>query len=77
MTFLSTNADLLIKWLRVSLHLLYFFLVFIFYKTSIGDLTSLDIILPCPDDGTFEPKRYNIVFFLIKFFFFFLWLLRL
>ena len=27
-----------------------------------GDLTSLDIILPRPGDGSFEPKRYNVDF---------------
>ena len=29
---------------------------------SIGDLTSLDIIFPSSDDGSLEPKRYNVDF---------------
>ena len=31
-------------------------------KQSISDLTSLDVIFPSPDDGSFEPKRYNVDF---------------
>ena len=30
------------------------------YKYYIGDSTSLDIILPSPDDGLLEPKRYRV-----------------
>ena len=35
--------------------------------TSIGDLTFLDIFLPSPDDGSVEPKHYNVdIFFSIN-----------
>ena len=34
----------------------------IFYQTSISDSSSLDIILPSPDDSSLEPKRYNVDF---------------
>ena len=37
------------------------FLCFTFYQTSIGDSTSLDIILSRPDDGSLEPKRYRVL----------------
>ena len=56
--FFNTNADLWIKWLPFSRHIKYFLLVFVFY------LTSQDIILLRPDDGSLEPKRYNVDFLL-------------
>ena len=60
----------MIKWSLLSLYTLYFLFVFVFYKTSIGDLTSLDIVIPSPDDGSLEPKHYSIdFFFIIKLFF--------
>ena len=44
---------------------IYFLLVLYFIKNPlVGDLMSFDIILPSPDDGSLEPKRYNIDFLL-------------
>ena len=42
---------------------------FEFYKTSIGDLTSLNITFLSPDDGSLEPKHYNVDFLLDYFVF--------
>ena len=36
----------------------------VFHKKSFSDLKSLDIILSNSDDGSLEPKRYNIDFLL-------------
>ena len=69
--FLNMNADILIKQLQLnnilikqlplSLYIWYFLLVFVFYLTSICELTSLDI-LPNSDNVSFEPKQYCIDF---------------
>ena len=65
--FLNSHfkTQTLIYWLNVyplSLSIQYFLLVFVFHYTYIGDLTSLDNILPCLDDGPLESKRYNVDF---------------
>ena len=66
---LNTNADLLTKQLPpLSRYTKYFLVVLHFIKKSIGDITSYDIILPRPDDGSLELKRYSVDFFDINFF---------
>ena len=58
--FQKINAEFLIKGLLLSFYILYFLLVLVFYSTSIGDLSSLDIILPSLDDGSLELNLYNV-----------------
>ena len=59
--FLNKDADLLLKRLLFNMNVEYSNLVFVFYWTSISDLASTHIMLPSSaDDGSLEPKHYNI-----------------
>ena len=48
---------------------IYISFLFVRHYKSIGDLKSPDIILPSSDDGSLEPKGYNVDFFCIKLFY--------